>query len=233
MLRPARLQPFFITVVDQALSTSTVPTLIETMRMLNGTVPLWAHHRARLERSCRALGIPFPAKLQVPTSASDLACRFELGADGVKVATREPGSAAPIRLITALVPHEPYPHKVRSRACFERAGAEARAAGVDDAILLTRDGWVAEGTVWTLCWWELNLLCAPPLELGVLPGVGRARLRELRRYIVEKRVNRRALGGVPVFLVNAVRGVVEVASWDGRPVPNHPETARLAEAFWP
>jgi len=63
--------------------------------------------------------------------------------------------------------------------------------------------------------------------------VGRARLVEIRRHLVERKVTRRALAGVPVFLVNAARGVVEVDSWDGERVPRHPETARLAQAFWP
>lgn len=208
------------------------PSLIETVRIINGKVPLWSYHRARLERGCRALGLPLPGRLEVPANGTDVACRFEVGAAGVRHGTREPGPNAPLSLVTARTPHRPYPHKTTDREAFDRAMAEAREAGADDAVLLA-DGWVAEASIWSLCWWEMNLLCAPPLDLGVLPGVGRARLRDLQRFIVEKRVRRRALAGVPVFLVNAVRGVVEIASWDGQTVPRHPETARLARAFWP
>ena len=209
------------------------PVLIETMRVVGGKVPLWAYHRARIETSCKALGLPLPGRMQIPGSGADVACRFEIGSGGVRAMSRAPGSTAPLEVITARTPHRPYPHKTTDRTCFDLAAAEAKAAGAEDAILLTPEGFVAEGTVWTVCWWEMNLLCAPPLGLGVLPGVGRARIQELRLHIVEKRVQRRALAGVPVFLVNAVRGVVEVSRWDGHQVPRHPETARLAQLFWP
>jgi branched-subunit amino acid aminotransferase/4-amino-4-deoxychorismate lyase len=56
---------------------------------------------------------------------------------------------------------------------------------------------------------------------------------EIRRHIVERKVTRRALTGVSLFLVNSARGVVEVESWDGDRVPKSQETARLAAQFWP
>jgi branched-subunit amino acid aminotransferase/4-amino-4-deoxychorismate lyase len=138
-----------------------------------------------------------------------------------------------VRLLTAKAWHHPYRHKTTDRDCFNQAGLEATNARMDDAILVTSEGWVAEGTIWSLCWWEMGILCGPALNLGVLPGIGRARVAEMRRHIVERKVTRRALTGVSVFLVNAARGIVEVESWDGDRVPKSTETARLAAQFWP
>jgi len=207
------------------------PSLIETVRVTNGTAPLWNLHLGRLRESCGKLGIGFPT-LVPPHGGSDRVCRYEIRPDGVGLSERQVGPVTPLRLVTARVPHKPYPFKTNDRACFAEARTEADAAGAQDAVLLTSQGWVAEGTIWSLCWWEMNLLAAPALSLLILPGIGRARLKALRGHIVERRVTRRALSGVPVFLVNAARGVVEVESWDGEQVPRHPGTARLAAQFW-
>jgi branched-subunit amino acid aminotransferase/4-amino-4-deoxychorismate lyase len=86
-------------------------------------------------------------------------------------------------------------------------------------------------------WIDGKSLRLPDLALEILPSIGRARVLELAvetgltpapgRYGVD------ALGGKPVFLVNAVRGVVPVASLDGVQTPSHSAVARLAAAFWP
>lgn len=207
------------------------PHLIETVRVIHGATPLWSYHLARIERGCAALGRPFPT-LVPPHGGPDRICRYEITEDGVKVSERDVGPVRPVRLMTAKTKHQPYPFKTTDRGCFNAAGREATDARMDDAILVTPEGWVAEGTIWSLCWWEIGVLCAPALSLGVLPGIGRARLAELRRHVGERRVTRRALTGVSVFLVNAARGVVEVDSWDGDRVPGHPETASLAQKFF-
>src|SRR2546430_7438871 len=41
------------------------------------------------------------------------------------------------------------------------AGKEAEVAEADDALLLTTEGWVAEGTVWTVFWWDGDALRTP------------------------------------------------------------------------
>src|SRR5206468_474128 len=62
---------------------------------------------------------------------------------------------------------------------------------------------------------------------------GRARVLELTQQVEEGRYPREALEGRSLFLTNAVRGVVPIASLDGRPVPADPRTADLARRFWP
>jgi branched-subunit amino acid aminotransferase/4-amino-4-deoxychorismate lyase len=210
-----------------------LPGLIETVRIRNGAAPLWYLHLRRLATSCKALGVPLPRELLTPGGGPDRIHRLEVGPNGVQLSERAVGSAAPVALVLARVGHRPYPHKTTERAQFDRALEEARAAGADDALLLTAGGYVAECAVWSLFWWEDDRLCTPALELGVLPGVGRARLEELTGALLERRVRPSDLEGRSLFVANAARGVVPVASLGGRPVPQDPGTAGLSGSFWP
>jgi branched-subunit amino acid aminotransferase/4-amino-4-deoxychorismate lyase len=128
--------------------------------------------------------------------------------------------------------HRPYPHKTTDRGQFDRALEEAGSVGADDAVLLTAGGYVAECAIWGIFWWEGRRLCAPPLSLGVLPGVARARLEELTGGISERRVGPEEIEGRGLFVANAVRGVVPVASFQGHPVPQDPGTSGLSASFW-
>ncbi|MGH7699159.1 MAG: aminotransferase class IV, partial [Gemmatimonadales bacterium] len=107
-----------------------------------------------------------------------------------------------------------------------------RRAGADDALLVTASGHVAEGTVWSLFWWDRDALCTPAADLGILPGVGRARVMELAE-VAEVRVTVASFAGRSLFLVNAVRGIVPIGSFRGRDVPLDARTAELSHRFWP
>ena len=211
----------------------TPPALIETMRIRNGEAPLWYLHLRRLAVSCKALGIPLPGELEVPKGGNDRVYRLEVGMRGVQVSERLPGPTTPVKLMVAKVAHHSYPYKTTDRAQFDRALDAARAAGADDALLLTPGGFVAETAIWSVLWWEYDQLCGPAYELGILPGVGRARVTELVGKVEERRSTVKDLEGFPIFLVNAVRGVVPVAALDGVPVPAARETDALARRFWP
>jgi branched-subunit amino acid aminotransferase/4-amino-4-deoxychorismate lyase len=207
-------------------------TLIETVRVRGGTAPLWRLHLRRLAAACEALGIPAPRDLRAPAGGGDRVHRLAVSASGVVVTERDVGPAGPVHLVTSAVAHRPYPHKTTGRAQFDAALAAARAAGADEALLLTPEGLVAETSIWSVLWWEGDRLSAPPLGLGILPGVARARIGELVE-IAERRVPRPGLAGLPLVLANAARGVAEVASLDGVPVPASPATAALRARFWP
>jgi len=75
-------------------------------------------------------------------------------------------------------------------------------------------------------------LRTPALDLGILPGVGRTRVLELVKPD-QGRYRKQALAGKSLFLTNAVRGVVPIASLDGVSVPADSRTAELARRFWP
>jgi branched-subunit amino acid aminotransferase/4-amino-4-deoxychorismate lyase len=208
-------------------------TLIETVRIRNAVAPLWYLHLRRMATSCRALGVPIPVELAVPAGGADRVHRILVSRRGVVVGERPVGSTAPVRLVTSKVGHRPYPHKVVDREQFDRALAEARAAGADDGVMLTPGRQVTETAIWGIFWWEDGVLCAPALELGVLPGVARARLAELVGEVAERRPVIEELQGRSLFVANSVRGVVPVVSLDGQEVLEHLETASLAAKFWP
>ena len=215
--------------------------LIETMRVRHGQIPLLERHVARLGRSLVALGGAVPpgdlAALARGGGAeagegADRIVRLAVR-DGVpSVMTRDMPPHSPPVVIVATEPHAPYPHKTTARGVFDRALAEARAQGADDALLVTAAGAIAEGTTWSLFWWEGDRLCTPALDLGILPGVGRARVMELVR-VAEVRVTAAAFAGRSLFLVNAVRGIVPIGSFRGRDVPLDARTAELSRRFWP
>ncbi len=211
----------------------TPPSLIETIRIRNGEAPLWYLHLRRLAVSCKALGVPLPGVLEVPQGGNDRVYRLEVGMRGMQVSERLAGPTTPVKLVISKVAHHSYPYKTIDRAQFDRAVDAARAAGADDALLLTPGGFVAETSIWSVLWWEGDQLCGPAFDLGILPGVGRARVTELIGRVEERRSSLRELEGRSFILVNAVRGVVPVASLDGVPVPGSRETDALARRFWP
>lgn len=199
--------------------------LIEAVRVKNGKAPLWPYHLVRLARSAKALALPLPA-LVAPAGGEDRVIRYEVGSVGITLTERPLGSTAPVRLGTASTPHSPYPHKTNDRAQFDQVLAEAATQGMEDALLLN-GGHVAECAVWSCFWWEGSRLAAPPLGIGILAGVARAKLNELAGGITEGRVTPeefRARGG---FLANAARGVVGVQG-----VPDAPGTVFLRTRFW-
>src|SRR5947199_10875374 len=156
--------------------------LIETMRVRAGRLPFLDRHLARLARSLGALGLPKPsqdvAALVTPFAGTgDAVLRVEVRDGRASVTVRELPLLEPPAVITASEPHQPYPHKTTERDCFTDAGKEAEVAEADDALLLTPEGWAAEGTAWTVLGWDGDALRTPAPELGSLPGNGLPRGR--------------------------------------------------------
>ena len=212
--------------------------LIETMRVRDGRIPFLERHLARLGRALGELGLPkssqdVVALVQPFAGTGEAVLRLEVRDGRASVTVRELPPLAPPTLITASEPHQSYPHKTTERDCFTDAGREAEVAEADDALLLTPEGWVAEGTVWTVFWWDGDALRTPALDLGILPGVGRTRVLELVKGADQGRYRKQALAGKSLFLTNAVRGIVPIASLDGAAVPADPRTTELAQRFWP
>jgi branched-subunit amino acid aminotransferase/4-amino-4-deoxychorismate lyase len=206
--------------------------LIETIRIRQGQAPLWYLHLRRLAVSCKALGIPLPEELHVPGGGSDRVHRLEVGMRGVQVSERLVGPTTPVRLMVSKVAHHSYPYKTTDRAQFDRALDGARSAGMDDALLLTPGGFVAEASIWSVLWWEDRQLCGPAWDLGILPGVGRARVEELIGKVEERHSTLKDLREFPLLLVNAIRGVVPVATLDGVVMPQSSLADELAGRFW-
>jgi branched-subunit amino acid aminotransferase/4-amino-4-deoxychorismate lyase len=213
--------------------------LIETMRARGGSIPWLGRHVARLRASAAVLSVapPPPDVLdlaRVTAGPGDRVVRLELRDGHVELATRDVNRERGVAVVVSDEPYTPYPHKTTRREQFSRALANARRAGAHDALLVTTDGYVAEGTSWSLFWWHQGggALYTPARELGVLPGIGRSRVMELTE-VKEARVPVSALAGRSLFLVNAVRGIAEIAWLQGEPVPSDPRTAELSASFWP
>jgi|ERR1043166_2244668 aminodeoxychorismate lyase len=116
------------------------------------------------------------------------------------------------------------------------ARAEADAHGDDEALLLSADGSLAEGSSSNLFWVQENVVFTPPPSSGILPGV----TREILLQICEKI-------GVPVrqttlapeallrmdgvFLSLSTLGVVEATSLDNRPLQQSPLITKLHRAY--
>lgn len=211
--------------------------LIETLRVRDGRLPWLGRHLARLRASVVALGVSDPPEdlvdlVRIAAGLGDRVLRLELRGGHIDLTTREVNSEQAIALVVSDQWYRPYPHKTTRREQFGRALAGARRTGASDALLVTGEGYVAEGTAWNLFWWEDGRLCTPAEELGVLPGIGRGRVMELTK-VNEERVPVAALAGRSQFLVNAVRGIVEIATLQGAPLPRDPRTAELSSSFWP
>lgn len=211
--------------------------LIETMRAREGRVPWLERHLARLRASLAALGAREPADdlaelVRLAVGHGDRVVRLQVTDGHAEITTREVKVEPAINVVVAGEVHHPYPHKTTQREQFGCALVSARRVGANDALLATAQGFVAEGTAWNVFWWENGSLCTPAADLGILPGLGRARIMDLTD-VSEERVPVAALAGRSLFITNAVRGIVEVGIFDGAPVPRDPRTAELASRFWP
>jgi branched-subunit amino acid aminotransferase/4-amino-4-deoxychorismate lyase len=207
-------------------------TLLETVRVIAGRAPLWPLHIDRLSSSCAELEMALPDLVE-PRGGEDRVLRLEVRAGGVHVTERGVGSLAPIVLATSPAVHRGYRHKTADRAWLDAARASALAAGADDAMLLTEDGEVVEASRWALGWWEEEVLCFPPLALGGLPSVARARLGEVTRGgVISAPLSRSGMRTKSLLACNAARGVVPVHLVDGVPISQNHRTLALQSRFW-
>ena len=103
--------------------------------------------------------------------------------------------------------------------------AAAVAAGADEALVLSPEGHVLEGSTTSIVWWRGDTLCGPPPGPGLLPGITCALLGELAgRPIVSESATPGELSDVPVWTVNALHGIRPVTVGLGRFV--HGDAAR-------
>nr|AKC92624.1 putative aminotransferase type IV [Amycolatopsis sp. SANK 60206] len=94
-------------------------------------------------------------------------------------------------------------------------------AGADEAVLLSRNGHVLEGSTTSLLWWRGDVLCGPPETAAILPSVTRA---EVLALATERGVEFRPelatpaeLAGADVWTLNALHGIRPVAAWADSP----------------
>jgi branched-subunit amino acid aminotransferase/4-amino-4-deoxychorismate lyase len=214
--------------------------LFETMRVRLGQVPFLSRHLARLTAACRELGLAPPAagvaERILAHASGERIVRLTLDERGERIETRPVPPAEPMRIVFSGIQHAPYPHKTTERGVFDRARCRVVPYRADEAILMTPDGSLAEGCVTNVFFWHAADLCTPSLDLGILPGVGRGRVLDLARErgvpVREGRFAKAEIEGLPIFLVNAVRGVLETTVHGEWRHQKDDRTRALADRFW-
>ncbi len=128
-------------------------------------------------------------------------------------------------------------HKTTSRLVYDLAREEARAAGADEALLVSPAGEVLEGAASNLFVVRPDgVLVTPPLESDVLPGVTRACVLALARELgIEACEGVVALETLrladQVFVTNSVQEVLPLLEVAGRSVPGRDVALRLLAAY--
>ncbi|MCH8496721.1 MAG: aminotransferase class IV [Balneolales bacterium] len=159
----------------------------ETMRGMNGTIPLLKSHLERANRSASYTGISLPRDCNSDTISR---CVRSLGADlntRVRLTiTSEnwllhvypyPVTNSAFRLkVSTVVRHNTDASelftKLSKRDHYERASREATENGFDDALMLTLDGFVSETTIANVIWLRNGVLFCPSPACWPLQGIG-------------------------------------------------------------
>lgn len=137
-----------------------------------------------------------------------------------------------LHLITSAVRRDPQNPlatlKTTSRAEYVYARLEARRAGADDALFLTIDDHLSEGTSANIFLVrrapdEVVELATPSLDCAILPGTTRSWLLDWASRVglrpCERRLRRHDLAGAEeAFLSSSVAGILPVTSFDGAPI---------------
>jgi branched-chain amino acid aminotransferase len=114
---------------------------------------------------------------------------------------------------------------------------EARRAGYDEAILLTDDGYVADGPGENIFVVKDGEISTPPLSTSILPGITRETVMQLARDlgypVVEKSIIRPDLHlADEVFMSGTATEVAPVRAVDDQEIGVGPVTLQLQQAYW-
>ena len=220
--------------------------LFETMAARDGTVPELARHFARLSAGAALLRLPVPITLEalddacrallaangLQTAALRLTLTRGPGPRGVLPPARPtptlllttgplpPGG--PLRLITASIRRDETSPLSAVKTLNYLPGIvariEAAEAGADDALLLNRQGLVAETSGATIFVRRGGLWFTPLVADGALPGILRATLLEAGR-VREAPLSLPQLWHAEAIFAGNALSLRPVIALDGRPIP--------------
>jgi branched-chain amino acid aminotransferase len=117
--------------------------------------------------------------------------------------------------------------KTTSRADYVYARLEARRSGADDALFLTTNGYLSEGTTANIFLVRVAAdeleLATPSLDCAILPGTTRSWLLGWATRVglkpMESRLTRDDLADADeAFLSSSVAGVLPVTAFEGKPI---------------
>lgn len=233
----------------------------EALRAYGGVPFRLAQHLDRLAASAAALAIGLPPRADMEEWISIVAAeggdcivrilitsgsfRYEVAAEPASIVFSEPAPVdpGPIRIMPLGAPWhgagEPWPlagAKTLSYAPNLASALVAQRSGYDDALLVSRDGIVLEGTHYGVGWFVDGAFETPSLDTGILASITRAAVLEvLARLDVPVREVEVPLARIhaadEVCALSTVREVTAVVAIGDREFPEGERTRRLAEGF--
>jgi branched-subunit amino acid aminotransferase/4-amino-4-deoxychorismate lyase len=239
--------------------------LFETLRFEGGRPRFWQRHLERLVLSAAELGFPVPpSPARLAAACEELLAADALTDAVVRITVTRgvPGGrptrsgcwieAEPLtarlwsgtrslaaRVVISRTPFEPGAigrHKTTSRLAYHLAREEARAAGADEALLVSASGELLEGAVSNVFALIDGELATTPLARGILPGIARAVVLEAS-HALGIQARERALQvadlarAQAMLLTNCVQQVVPVVSIEGRAIGSWEMSTRLLAEF--
>lgn len=216
----------------------------EVIRVYDGKAFALSDHLDRLGRSCAAIELDCRrdelnaeiAQLLQAAGATDCLLRIVVTRSGRRVAILEetidhepavslyPVTYAPSGVLTGV--------KSLSYAANMQATREGKAAGFNEALLVSADGVVLEAPTATIFWVSHGHLRTPSLDVGILASITRARLLGVLDVDEGAFALEDVLNADEVFLASTTREVQAVSRVGDRhyPAPG-PMTERAAEAL--
>lgn len=237
--------------------------LFETLLAVDGALVAPQPHLDRMSAGCATLGLPPPdrreaerlmgqalAGLDAPRAAVRLTLTAGSGGRGLDrpdlaqmrmfaTAAAAPRPQDPVDLISSTVRRNDLSpaSRLKTLSYLDNvlARAQARGAGVDEALMLNTRGDVACAAAANVFWLWGGRLFTPSLVCGVLAGTMRARVitaaGDLGVEVAQVRVGPAELARADaVFLTNSLIGVRPVRSMDGFEFGDSALVARLAAA---
>ena len=238
-------------------------SVFETLRVAGGRAAFLDLHLERLARSAARVAIDLPGGwrelVEVATGAYDAAdgvlrLTCSKGAPGAApvgfaLVTPVPASSVEARErgVSAVTLTLGVPAALRADAPWLLGGVKstsyavnmatlraAEAAGAEDAIWTSTDGYVLEAPTSTVAWVTGGRLVTPPAEqVGTLPGTTAAVALALSPVPVDVRLGTvdELRAADEVMLLSSVRGVTPVVRLDGRELGTGPVTTAVRAAF--
>jgi branched-chain amino acid aminotransferase len=210
--------------------------IFETIKTVNGKPWALSRHMRRAVNSALKEGIALPNEELVRDSIAVLLeaeahttglLRVSFDASGnwaaVHLAYEEqllPAKVTqhPVPLVIEGVPVKSFPYTHRLEIL-----EQARKRGFDEALVVSTDGRVCEGSVSNVILKIQGTWCTPPLSDGVLPGIMRALVIENCDVMVRSISVSEIESIESAFLLSSLRIAQSIASIDGRELSQSPE----------
>ncbi len=210
--------------------------IFETIKTVDGKPWALSRHMRRAVNSAARVKILLPSEELVRDSIASLLkeeihptglLRVSFDASGNWAAVHLPYSEQllpaklgihPEPLVNDGVPIKSYPYNHRLEIL-----EQAREQGFDEALVISSEGKICEGSVCNILFKIEDIWCTPPLSDGVLPGVMRALVIENCDVLVRSIAVSEIENIESAFLLSSLRIAQPVASIDGRELSQSPE----------